>query len=64
MCIYVMRVVMLRAHTTGFAVTGEWNKELAEEYWKKLTQKGLLAEVVKSKDMGNLGGDAGGGGSG
>ena len=53
---------MLRAHTTGFAVTGEWNKELAEEYWKKLTQKGLLAEVVKSKDMG--GGDAGGSSSG
>lgn len=56
---------MLRAHTTGFAVTGEWNKELAEEYWKKLIQKGLLAEVVKSKDMsgGGGGGDAGGGSS-
>jgi len=50
---------MLRAHTTGFAVTGEWNKELAEEYWKKLIQRGLLAEVVKSKDIGNQGGGGG-----
>ena len=53
---------MLRAHTTGFAVTGEWSKEVAEEYWTKLTQRGLLAEVVKSKDM-NQGGGGGGGGS-
>lgn len=48
---------MFRAHSTGFAVTGEWAKDIAEDYWKKLIQKGLIAEVVKSKDMNSMDGN-------
>ena len=40
--------VMMQAHTNGFAVVGEWSKEVATDYCKQLVDKGLVAEVVKS----------------
>jgi ATP-dependent Clp protease adapter protein ClpS len=40
--------VMLTAHNYGFAVVGEWYKELCEEYAKKLNDKGILAEARKA----------------
>ena len=45
--------VMLEAHTNGFAVTGEYNKETAFEYVKKLTDRGLFAEARKADDLSN-----------
>ena len=42
--------VMLTAHSYGFAVVGEWYKELAHDYVDKLTTKGLVAEAKKSSD--------------
>lgn len=41
--------VMLQAHNNGFAVAGEWYKELCQEYAKRLTDKGIMAEAVKAK---------------
>jgi ATP-dependent Clp protease adapter protein ClpS len=43
--------VMMQAHTNGYAVTGEYMQDVAEEYCGALTGKGLLAEVVASADM-------------
>jgi ATP-dependent Clp protease adaptor protein ClpS len=51
--------VMMQAHTNGFAVVGEWTKEIADDYCKQLVEKGLLAEVVKTPGDGD--GDEGGG---
>lgn len=42
--------VMLQAHTHGYAVTGEWGKETAQEYCDKLLDRGLVAEVIKVGD--------------
>eukprot|EP00600_Ochromonadales_sp_CCMP1393_P009867 CAMPEP_0174973844 /NCGR_PEP_ID=MMETSP0004_2-20121128/11475_1 /TAXON_ID=420556 /ORGANISM="Ochromonas sp., Strain CCMP1393" /LENGTH=67 /DNA_ID=CAMNT_0016224353 /DNA_START=490 /DNA_END=693 /DNA_ORIENTATION=+ len=57
--------VMLQAHNNGYAVAGEWMKEVAEEYCSNLLNLGLLAEVVASKDIyGSSGGDNSGGGGG
>jgi len=44
--------VMLQAHTNGFAVCGEFYKELAEEYAKQLQDKGLDAEAVEADGKG------------
>ena len=51
--------VMLQAHNNGYAVLGEWFKELAEEYSSQLTGKGLLNEVVKSRSRPNSGSGGG-----
>ena len=40
--------VMMQAHTHGLAVLGEWIQEIAEEYCKQLTDKGLVVSVHKS----------------
>eukprot|EP01036_Dinobryon_divergens_P022803 gene22803-31100_t len=40
--------VMMQAHTYGLAVLGEWTQEIAEEYSKQLTDKGLVVSVHKS----------------
>ncbi len=40
--------VMMTAHTEGYAITGEYSKEIAEEYCKKLLEKRLIAEVFIS----------------
>lgn len=42
--------VMLEAHNNGFAVTGEYNKETAFDYVKKLVDRGLFAEARKSDE--------------
>lgn len=47
--------VMLEAHNNGYAVTGEYNKETAFEYVKKLVDRGLFAEARKSDEV--IGGD-------
>ena len=44
--------VMLQAHTNGFAVCGEFYKELAEEYAKQLQDEGLDAEAVEADGKG------------
>jgi ATP-dependent Clp protease adapter protein ClpS len=41
---------MMQAHTYGFAVAGEWAKEIAEDYAKQLVEKGLIAEAKSSND--------------
>jgi ATP-dependent Clp protease adapter protein ClpS len=46
--------VMLEAHNNGFAVTGEYSKEVALDYCTKLLEKGLYAETRKSDEMGDL----------
>jgi ATP-dependent Clp protease adapter protein ClpS len=46
----VAQDVMMQAHTYGFAVAGEWVKEVAEDYAKKLVEKGLVAEAKSSKE--------------
>lgn len=43
--------VMLTAHNYGFAILGEWALKLAQEYCRKLVDKGLYAEVRNTKDM-------------
>jgi ATP-dependent Clp protease adapter protein ClpS len=43
--------VMMQAHNFGFAVTGEWFKELAEDYCVQLVTKGLIAEVKAMKEV-------------
>lgn len=48
---------MMQAHTYGFAITGEWYKELAEDYCTKLVQKGLVAEVKQSGGSGDADGE-------
>jgi ATP-dependent Clp protease adapter protein ClpS len=53
--------VMMQAHMYGYAVAGEWYKELCEEYAKKLTDKGIIAKATKASGDGD-GGDAGAGG--
>jgi ATP-dependent Clp protease adapter protein ClpS len=55
--------VMMQAHTNGYAVTGEYMQEVANEYCGALTQRGLLAEVVASADMKGGDGDGDSGGS-
>lgn len=47
--------VMYQAHNNGFAITGEYSKDVADDYCKKLVAKGLFAEVRKSDDMGDIG---------
>jgi len=42
--------VMMQAHTYGLAVLGEWFQELAEDYCKQLTEKGLVTSVHKSNE--------------
>jgi ATP-dependent Clp protease adapter protein ClpS len=49
----VAQETMLRAHTYGFSVCGEWYKELAEEYCKQLLEKGLIAEAKPSEKDGD-----------
>lgn len=51
--------VMLTAHNYGFAVVGEWYKELAHDYVDKLTTKGLVAEAKKSSDASGDNSDGG-----
>ena len=46
----VAQDTMMQAHTYGFAVAGEWVKEVAEDYAKKLVEKGLVAEAKSSKE--------------
>jgi ATP-dependent Clp protease adapter protein ClpS len=46
----VARDTMMQAHTYGFAVAGEWAKEIAEDYAKQLVEKGLIAEAKSSND--------------
>ena len=45
----VAQDTMMQAHTYGFAVAGEWIKEVAEDYAEKLVEKGLVAEAKSSK---------------
>jgi ATP-dependent Clp protease adapter protein ClpS len=40
--------VMMQAHMYGYALAGEWYKELCEEYAKKLTDKGIIAKAAKA----------------
>jgi ATP-dependent Clp protease adapter protein ClpS len=40
--------IMMQAHTYGFAVAGEWYKELCISYAEKLNNKGIIAEARKS----------------
>ena len=42
--------VMLEAHNSGFAVTGEYSKDTAFDYAKKLVDRGLFAEARKSDE--------------
>ena len=42
--------VMLCAHNHGFAVAGEYGKEIAIEHAKKLVEKGLIAEAKESDE--------------
>lgn len=46
----VAHETMMRAHVYGFAVCGEWYKELSEEYCQQLLKKGLIAEAKPVKD--------------
>ena len=46
----VAEAVMLQAHNYGFAVAGEFSKELAIDYAKKLVDKGLVAEAKPCND--------------
>lgn len=41
---------MMQAHTYGFAVAGEFAKEVAEDYAKRLVEKGLVAEAKSNKE--------------
>lgn len=50
--------VMMQAHTNGLAIVGEYSKEVANDYCKKLNDKGLMAEVMQK----NGGDEAEGGG--
>ena len=42
--------MLFKAHSNGLAVVGEYSKEIAENFCKKLTEKGLLSEVVQKND--------------
>ena len=53
----VAQDTMMQAHTYGFAVAGEWVKEVAEDYAKKLVEKGLVAEAKSSKEPESAGSD-------
>lgn len=53
----VAQDTMMQAHTYGFAVAGEWVKEVAEDYAKKLVEKGLVAEAKSSKEPEGAGSD-------
>jgi ATP-dependent Clp protease adaptor protein ClpS len=46
----VANATMMQAHTYGFAVVGEWAKDVAIEYVKKLLAKNLVAEAKPADD--------------
>lgn len=47
---YKANAVMLEAHTQGMATAGVYEKEQAETYVTKLTEKGLIAMVEEVAD--------------
>jgi ATP-dependent Clp protease adapter protein ClpS len=46
----VAQDVMLQAHTYGFAVAGEFSKDIAIDYAKRLVEMGLVAEAKPAAD--------------
>lgn len=42
--------VMLQAHNYGFAVAGEFSKDVAIDYAKRLVEMGLIAEAKPAND--------------
>jgi len=42
--------IMMKAHQSGIAVVGNYHQELAEMYRGRLTEEGLLVDMVPADD--------------